>query len=123
MRSCIMKKVISLSLLFCILTVSLVNGAEREFPITFFEDRFLRGMRTFNEDLVVGVLVSDHPNAVMFVANNSLAGKLYGILMSTSAGENFENEAKQTPFEQIAYMAKKMATIGGNAAFLANIGQ
>lgn len=118
-----MKKVINLSLLFCILTVSFMNGAERDFSFTFFEDRFLRGMRTFDEDLVVGVLVSDHKNAIMFVASNSLASKLYGILMCTSAGENFANEAKQTPFDQIAYMAKKMAIIGGNAAFLGNVGQ
>lgn len=113
-----------MSLLFvlCLLSSAFIKSAERSaFSIQHFQDKFLKAINNEDELIVLGVLTSDNPHALAFVDSNSLAKKLFSILMGTATQEDFTNEARQIPFEKIKYMAEQMAKTGGNTVFLNNM--
>jgi len=114
-----MKKAISISLFFFSFSMICMKGAEYT-PVNF-EKIFIDGIRTRNQDTILGVLISDDKGAIQFRENNSLAKKLSNILYG-SAGEDFIDEIKRGySFKDIFYMAKEMAIIGGNQKFLDNL--
>lgn len=116
-------KMLGLLPLLCMFSFLSIQPAEHN-TVSFgvFQERFLKGINTQDEFMVLGVLMSDNRDAHAFVEKNSLARKLYGILMCTTTQEDFRNEAMHVPFAKIKYMAEQMAKTGGNSAFLKNMG-